>query len=254
VIWLDAASYAIAAVLVAALVPRRASTPPAAVARGLLAGVRFVVRDRLLRPLVLEIAIVGMFIPLLFAAPPVLAFERYGRSALVAGALASAWSGGALVGAAGAYRAASSVSPLRLVAFAAPWFALPTWVLAFDVPAWAASVALGVCGPAAPFLNAPIFTLITTHTPPALRGKVMTTASTAEIATGPVGYALTGPAFAGLGLAGAYALVAAGLSSAMAFLMWVVRRPSAPVTAGDVGRDGRDGSRKSLVELGRADR
>jgi hypothetical protein len=127
-------------------------------------------------------------------------------------------------------------------------------VLAFDVPAWAAIVALGVCGLAAPFLNAPIFTLITTRTPPVLRGKVMTTASTAEIATGPVGYALTGPAFAGLGLAGAYVLVAGGLSLAMALLIWVVRRPSAPVTAADVGRDGRDGSRKSLVELGRADR
>jgi MFS family permease len=223
VIWLDAGSYAVAVALVALLVPRRAPTPASAEARGLLAGVRFVLRDPIVRPRVLEIVFVGMFVPLLFAGLPLLAFERYGRDALVAGALASAWSAGALLGAAGAYRAASSASPLRLAALAAPWFALPVWVVAFYVPVWAAVVALAICGLAAPFLNAPIFTLITIRTPAPLRGKVMATTSTAEFATGPVGYALTGPAFAGLGLAGAYALVASGLTFAMALLIWVLR-------------------------------
>jgi MFS family permease len=234
VIWLDAGSYAVAVALVALLVPRAVPTPASAEARGLLAGVRFVARDAIVGPLVLEIVIVGMFVPLLFAGLPLLAFERYGRDPLVAGALASAWSGGALVGAVGAYRAASSASPFRLAALAAPWFALPIWILAFDVPVWAAVVALATCGLAAPFLNAPIFTLITTRTPAALRGKVMATTSTAEVVTGPVGYALTGPAFAGLGLAGAYALVASGLTFAMGLLIWVVRGSRARMEPGPV--------------------
>jgi MFS transporter len=224
VIWIDAATYLVAFTLVAALVPRRAPTPIPDSARGVFAGLRFVAGERVLRSIALVILVVGMFVPLLFAGLPILAFERYGRSPVVAGALASAWSAGALLGAAGAFRAASRSSPLRIAAAAAPWFALPIWILAFVVPAWAAVIALAVSGFAAPFLNAPIITLLTVGTPPALRGKVMTVTSTAELATAPIGYALTGPAFAGLGLAGAYVLVAAGLTFAMAILTRVVFR------------------------------
>jgi hypothetical protein len=226
VIWIDAATYVVAFVIVALLVPRRAPTSAADEARGLFAGLRFVASDPLLRTFTLQILLMGLFVPLLFAGLPLLAFERYGRSALVAGALASAWSGGALLGALAAYRAASRSSPLRLAALAAPWFALPIWTLAFAVPPWAAVSALAVSGLATPFLNAPIITLLTVRTPTALRGKVMTTTSTAEMAAGPLGYALTGPVFAGLGLAGAYALVAAGLTAGMAILIRTVLRAS----------------------------
>ena len=224
VIWIDAASYLVAFTLVVALVPRRAPTPVPDDARGVFAGLRFIAGEPVLRALALEILVVGMFVPLLFAGLPVLAFERYGQSPVVAGALASAWSAGALLGAAGAYRAASRSSPLRIAALAAPWFALPIWTLAFAVPAWAAVIALAVSGLAAPFLNAPIITLLTVRTPTPLRGKVMTVTSTAEMASGPIGYALTGPAFAGLGIAGAYVLVATGLSCGMAILIRTVLR------------------------------
>jgi MFS family permease len=234
VIWIDAGSYLVAVALVVAFVPRRMATPARQAeddGAGLLAGVRFIARDPLLGPLVLEIVLVGMFVPLLFAGLPLLAFERYGRSALIAGALASAWSGGALAGALGAYRAAAATSPIRIATLAAPWFALPIWTLAFDVPPWAAMVALAVCGLAVPFVNAPIMGLLTLRTPAALRGKVMTAAATAEFTTAPVGYALTGPAFAALGLAGAYVLVAAGLSAAMALLVRTVLRVDAASAA-----------------------
>jgi hypothetical protein len=227
VIWIDAATYALAFVLVALFVPRRAPTPAAVEACGLLAGLRFLARDPLLGPIAVEIVLVGLFVPLLFAGLPLLAFERYGRSALVAGALASAWSGGALLGAAAAYRVAKRSSPLRIAIFAAPWFALPIWTLVFATPAWAAVSALAVSGLAVPFLNAPIIALLTMRTPQALRGKVMTATSTAEISTAPVSYALTGPAFAGLGLAGTYVLVAGGLSASMAILVRILVRASA---------------------------
>ena len=52
----------------------------------------------------------------------------------------------------------------------------------------------------------------------------MTVTSTAEMATSPVGYALAGPAFSGLGLAGAYLMVASGLSAGMAILLRLVVR------------------------------
>ncbi len=227
VIWIDAATYLVAFGLVASLVPGRAPTPVPGEARGLLAGVRFVAGDWILRPIALEILLVGLFVPLLFAGLPLLAFDRYGESSLVAGALASAWSGGALIGAAGAYRAASGSSPFRIAALAAPWFALPIWALAFDLPAWAAVIALGVSGLAVPFLNAPTIALLTLRTPVPLRAKVMTATSSAEMAAGPVGYSLTGPVFAGLGLGGAYVFVASGLSLAMAILLRMLLRVEA---------------------------
>jgi hypothetical protein len=68
--------------------------------------------------------IVGACVPLLFAGLPLLAYERYGRSAIVAGALASGFSAGALLGAFGAYRVVSFASPTRVALIAAPWFAL----------------------------------------------------------------------------------------------------------------------------------
>jgi hypothetical protein len=223
VIWIDAATYLIAFALIALFVPRRAPMPEAAgEGRGLLAGLRFVTRDPLLGPLALAILLIGLFVPLLFAGLPLLAFERYGRSALVAGALASAWSGGALLGALAAYRVAPLYSPLRIASLAAPWFALPIWTLAFAIPPWAAVAALAISGFAVPFVNAPIITLLTVRTPPALRGKVMTTTSAAEMAAAPVGYALAGPAFAALGLGGAYALVAAGLTGGVAVLVTIL--------------------------------
>ena len=223
-IWIDAATYLVAFGLVASLVPARAPTPVTDESRGIFAGLRFVARDWILRPIALEILLVGLFVPLLFAGLPLLAFERYGQSAVVAGLLASAWSGGALIGAAGAYRVASGSSPFRIAALAAPWFALPIWTLAFDLPAWAPVLALAVSGLAVPFLNAPTIALLTVRTPAPLRGKVMTVTSSAELAAAPVGYSLTGPAFAGLGLGGAYALVASGLSLAMAILLRMLLR------------------------------
>jgi hypothetical protein len=234
VIWIDALSYLIAFALVAAAVPQRAPTPATGAERTILAGLRFVRRDRVLAPLVLEIVIVGAFIPLLFAGLPLLAYERYDQSAVVAGALASAWSAGALIGAFGAYRVASVASPTRVAAMAAPWFALPIAALMFPIPAWLAVVALAVSGLSAPFVNAPVFALLTLRSPAALRGKVMTTTSTAEMATQPVGYAITGPTFAGLGIAGTYALVTAGLCLAMAILTRALLRPGGHLEAAEL--------------------
>jgi hypothetical protein len=73
--------------------------------------------------IVAEIIAVGVFTPLLFAGLPVLAYDRYDRGPVVAGILASAWSGGGVLGAVGAFRAAAGSSPMRLAAFAAPWVA-----------------------------------------------------------------------------------------------------------------------------------
>jgi MFS family permease len=225
VIWVDAATYVVSVALVGLLVPHRAAAAALEEAdRGLLAGFRFVVRDSLLAPAALSIALIGTFVPMMFAGLPVLGFERYHRNAAIAGALAASWSGGALVGSLGAYRLAARFAPLRMAWVAAPWFALPMWALVFSLPAWAVGAALAVSGFAVPFVNAPMMMLLTLRTPPALRGKVMTTTSTSEYLTQPIGYALSGPAFTKLGLGGAYAIVAGGLSLGVALFATTLRR------------------------------
>jgi hypothetical protein len=195
-------------------VPRRAPTPADETTRGVFAGLRYVARDSVLAPAAFSILLIGLFVPALFAGLPVLSFERFDRNAAIAGALAASWSGGALAGSLAAFRVAGRFPPLRMAAVAAPWFALPIWVLAFDVPPWAVAAALALSGLAVPFVNAPLMMMLTLRTPPALRGKVMTTVSTSEYVTQPAGYALSGPTFEGLGLSGAFALVAAGLTAA----------------------------------------
>jgi len=118
----------------------------------------------------------------------------------------------------------ANFSPLCIAWLAAPWFALPIWALVFSLPAWGAGAALVVCGFAVPFVNAPLIMLLTLRTTTALRGKVMTTVSTSEYLTQPVGYALSGPAFTTLGLGGAYAVVAGGLSAEVALFAATLRR------------------------------
>jgi hypothetical protein len=90
--------------------------------------------------------------------------------------------------------------------------------------ALAGLIAVVVVGAIVPFVNAPMMMLLTLRTPPALRGKVMTTTSTAEFVTQPVGYALSGPTFQGLGLGGAFALVAGGLTLATTVFTLTLRR------------------------------
>jgi MFS family permease len=233
VLWLDAGSYLVAVGLVLIFTAARERAASAPEMHGVFAGVSFIARDRLLRMIIVEILAVGVFTPLLFAGLPVLAFDRYDRSPVVAGVLASAWSGGALLGAVGAFRAANAASPMRLAAVAAPWVALPIWVLAFDVPVCVAVIALGVSGFAVPFLNAPVFGLLTSRPPEPLRSQVMTAATASEWIVQPLGYALTGPALAVLGLNGVYLLTAAGLSLAMIALAFVLRAADRDATADD---------------------
>jgi MFS family permease len=236
VLWIDAATYAVAVLLVASFTARRPNESTATQSQGLFAGVAFIARDRLLRVIVIATLVLGTFTPLLFAGLPILAFERYDRSPVIAGILASGWSAGALLGTAGAFRIAGRAAPLRLVVLAAPWVALPLWVLAADVPVWAVVAALMASGFSAPFLNAPVFALLTARPPQQLRGQVMTAAATAELVVQPVGFALAGPAFTSLGLGGAYVLTAAGVSAAMLTLTVAVWRDTEDVQPSAAGR------------------
>lgn len=101
VLWLDAATFAVSALLVARAVPLPAVRPdaesPGRYVSDLVEGVRFIARDRLVRAVVVTVLITNFLdapIPVVF---PVFALEAFG-SATQLGAMFGVFGGAALVG------------------------------------------------------------------------------------------------------------------------------------------------------------
>jgi MFS family permease len=84
VLYVDAASYFISFLILVTLVPRRPPIAETEDAHGLLAGIRFIFRDPLLRILAITALFLNMFGQMLSASLPVLAFDEYNESSKIA--------------------------------------------------------------------------------------------------------------------------------------------------------------------------
>ncbi len=138
VLYLDAASYVLSFALVAAFVhPPEVQAP--ADRRGVLAGVRFLFSDRLLRVWTPAFTLLDTAWTLIFASLPVLVATEYDANPRILGWLFGALGGGALVGAFLALRLVRRIDPLTMTAtmflcqMAAIWFvAVPgPWLIPF---------------------------------------------------------------------------------------------------------------------------
>ena len=189
----DAATYAVSAVLLLALVPGRPA-PGAAPADGgdLWVGARSLARSAVLRPLTLANAGIELAMQALFLAIPILVFTEYDARAAVAGALIAAWGAGALAGTVLALRLASH-PPLTLVRAAMLAQALPLLIVAAPLPPPFLAAGMLLSGLANPVVNAPSFTLVTLAVPPPMRTKAMLAFLTAALTAGGAGLFLTGP-------------------------------------------------------------
>lgn len=216
VLWLDATSFLASFVLLGLFVAPRRARAAREEQGGVLAGVRFILRDRLLRLVAAVSLLFGIFIPLLIAALPVLAYERYGGRAQVAGWLFAAWGGGSVAGSVLAYRAVARVDPLRLARWACLLCVTPLWLLAFHLPLAGAVSAVFLSSFFVPAVNAPVIGLFTLRTPAPLRGKVMAGLITSNSVARPLSYALAGPLLAAVGLGGTFLVLATGLTAAAA--------------------------------------
>jgi len=229
VLWLDAASFLVSFALLATLVPRGTLVAPEEHERGILAGVRYIARDRLLRLVTVVSLLVGIVIPFLFAALPVLAYRRFDGRAEVAGWMFAAWGGGSVAGSVFAYRAVTRFAPLPLARAAFVACALPLWALLFHLPIAGVMAAIFACAFFVPSLNAPILGLFSLRSPPALRGKTMTALVTANSLARPLSFAVAGPLLVHAGLGVTFAVVAVGLTVAAA--VFVVGTLDAPESA-----------------------
>jgi MFS family permease len=233
VLYLDAASYFVSFLILITLVPRRPPIAESEDAHGLLAGIRFLFRDYLLRVLAITALFLNMFGQMMVASLPVLAFDEYDESSAIAGLFFAAFGAGSLVGAVLAVKLLPKFDPIRLGAVALVLLTVPIPLLGLPLPAWAVMAVLFTGAIFGPLVNAPLIGVLTTRTPESLRPKVMTGVITMAMLAGPVGLLVVGPLLASWGPRPVLLFVALGqflASLPFAFVALRRREPTVPIT------------------------
>jgi MFS family permease len=223
----DAATFLFSFVVLAAFVPMRPPLPGGDEGRGVLAGIRFVLRDRLLRVLGMTALVANGLSQMLVAGLIVLAFDEF-HSSRVAGVFFAAFGAGAVVGSVVAVRAVGRFDPLRLGAVSFVALTIPVFALALPLPVAGVAAALALSSLFGPLVNAPLLGVITMRTPEALRAKVMTAVLTTAMLAGPLGLLVAGPLLQAWGPRPMFLLVAAGqLLATIPFAAVAFRTPTA---------------------------
>jgi len=230
VLYIDAATFFVSFVLLALFVPSRPPLPPTEESGGVLAGIRFLFHDRLLRVLGATALITNGLGQMLGAGLTVLAYEEY-DSSRVAGLLFAAFGIGAVLGSVVAVHLVNRFEPLRLGATAFVALTVPIFALAIELPVPAVMVALAASSFFSPLVNAPLIGVITMRTPEALRAKVMTAVLTTALIAGPVGLLIAGPLLESWGPRQVFLLVASGQLLATIPFALVAFRSNTPLAA-----------------------
>lgn len=225
VLVVDAASYVVAFVLVTLFVPRSGVVreDETEEGRGLLAGVRYLLRDPLLRGWTAAIVVGDASFSVLFVAIPVLVVAHYGADPRLAGAFLAAWGVGAVLGNVIAYRS-ERIGGLRQAVPLVIVQAAALWALAAPVPAAAVAGALVLSGIANGLVNPTVHAFITLRPPAAVRAKALTATMTASTLGTPIALAFAAPAFAAYGSRHVAAVAAAGQLAAMSYAAFVTLR------------------------------
>jgi MFS family permease len=225
VLYVDAATYALSFVLVAGFVPRRAKLAADAVRHGVLAGIRFLLRDPLLGPLSATVIVLNFLGAGMSATLPFYAYDAFGGSSKVAGLFFTAMGAGALLGSIGSVLVVKRVAPLKLAGLAVVAMALPLWLLPLDLPAAGVMGVLFAAMLFAPLVNGPVIGLITARTPIDLRPKMMTALITVSTLTAPLGFLVAGQLLEPWGPLRVFAAIAAGMTAAaLVFATIAIRR------------------------------
>jgi MFS family permease len=227
VLVVDAATYAFSFLTIATVVRAGRRVDASEESKGLLAGLRYLLRDPLLGPLLFVACILNLVVEGLIVGINALAYFQY-SSAHVAGFLFGAFGVGSLLGAVLAQQLVSRVDLLKLAAVAIVTMPLPLWALAVKMPWGAALVVLGAFSLGGPLVNAPVLGILTTRPPEALRPKVMTAVMTMATGAGPLGFLAAGEALRVLSLQTLFVVIAALLTVISVAFAAVLRRGSEP--------------------------
>jgi predicted MFS family arabinose efflux permease len=195
VLYVDAASYLLSFLLLALFVhPPQVQTEERPSA---LAGVRFLLRDRLLRIWTPAFTLIDVCWMLLFASLPVLVVTHYHANPRILGWLFGALGGGALVGAfVSLWTVRRFDDPLALgtVSFALQIASL--WILAVPAPWPVPFAAMALAGFAMSNVNAPIQALTMLRMPKEVRTQGVAAFGVFQCIASPIGLLLAGWALA----------------------------------------------------------
>ena len=228
VLYVDAATYAVSFLLLSGLVPRTKKLAGAVASGGVLAGIRYFVRDPLLGPLGATLIAINFVGSAVTATIPFHAFSAFGEDSRVAGLFYTAGGAGALVGSIGAVLVVRRFAPLRLAGAAIVAMTLPLWLLPAGLPAWGVMAALFSTMLFTPLVNGPLIGLITARTPVELRPKVMTALISVATLAAPLGFLAAGQLLEPWGSENVFAAAAAGMTAAaLAFAAVALRHSDA---------------------------
>jgi MFS family permease len=195
VLYVDAASYLASFTLVALFVhPPEVAAPDQA--RGVLDGVRFLLRDKLLRVWTPAFTLLDICWQLLFASLPVLVVTQYHANPRILGWLFGALGGGALVGAFASMRVVKRFDPLTLGAIAFVFQMSSLWLLAVPARWEVAFCAMAAAGFFMSNVNAPVQALVMLRIPRELRTQGVAAFGVFQCIGAPVGLVLAGWALA----------------------------------------------------------
>lgn len=201
--------------------------------RGLLAGIRFLLRDGLLGPIMIAACVINFVAQGLIVGLQGLAYFRYDADSHVLGYLFGSFGVGALVGAIVAQQLARKSDLLLLSAVAIVAMPLPLFFLAAHMPWGAAIVVVGAFAFFNPIVNAPIIGVLTVRTPVALRPKVMTAVMTVATMAGPLGFLAAGEALRYISLSTLFVVLPALLTlGGLAFAAVLLRQRAAADVVG----------------------
>jgi MFS family permease len=192
--------------------------------RGVLAGLRFLVRDGLLGPLLVAACAINFAAQGLIVGIQGLAYLSYGENAHVLGFLFGGFGAGALVGALAAQQLTQRTRLTTLSALAILGMPLPVFLLAISMPWPVATAVLAGFGFFVPLTNAPIIGMLTVRTPVALRPKVMSAVMAIATLAGPVGFVAAGQLLERVAVTTLFLVVAIGLLTAAAAFAGVLLR------------------------------
>ena len=210
VLVVDGVTYAVSLLLVGVFVPHRNVEPAAEESRGVLAGLRFLAHEPLLRVWMSVLTLGDMAWQAFFAAIPVLVVERFHADPRLAGILFASFGVGAVLGNTLSFRwLVGRFSGMKLIAFGQPFQALPLWLLALHLPAAAMAAALALSGLANGIVNPSLHSLMTLRIPTGIRAKAMTAASTVSASAYPFALFAVGPILAAFGAQPVLVIVAA---------------------------------------------
>jgi predicted MFS family arabinose efflux permease len=200
-------------VLLAGFVPRTKRLLAGAEQRGVFAGIRFLLRDRLVGPLSGTVVVLNFLGAGLSATLPYYAYDSFSGDSKVAGLFFTAIGAGALVGSLGAVLVIRRVAPLKLAGFAIVALTLPLWLLPLGLPAWGVMAALFGAMLFTPLVNGPTIGVITARTPPELRPKMMTALISISTLSAPVGFLVAGQLLEPWGVRPVFAAIAVGMTA-----------------------------------------